>query len=323
MQNLDLEELRLDYKQKANKLNDIYLENFGHLWKYPLSQPGIMVFNDVLKDFRDVSAVVVGAGPSLTNHLEILKKNEKNLFIISVDAALPVLKKNGIEPNLIVCCDPGQNQSKNFEGLDVSSSFVFMASIVHPLTFDEARRAKARILWYNLADVESHACRCIARIVGKKGALIPGVLTSAIGLQAAIWMGLRRIAFLGHDLSYPGNKGYVEGISEEKKQRQEKLKFDDLIEFKDLKGETVLTHQTFIIFKEWINEMITTQWSGVNFHNCSEQGIFFGDLIEQNQFKDFINNYSEKGKGIEVEKVLELTWVRYRESMDYVISPVN
>lgn len=316
-----------DYASKSSEiLESIYIKNISKLSHYVAKGDGIVLMRDALKG-NDLGVVVVGAGPSLDNDIEVLKAHGKDVFIIACDATLPVLSKHGIIPNLITVIDPSDRQVKNFENQDIRSAFVFMASVVHPLTFDEARRARARILWYNLFDNGSDVCNSIPSIVGKKGALLPGVLTSSIAMESAFWLGFRNIAFIGHDLSYVNpEKIYASDIDEKKKEFQQKTKLDNkdgLKTSKDINGNDILTHSVFLTFTSWLNDNLKKIWPGANIFNCSQQGILYGDRITQSNLNDFIKIYGKEGYGDRCQETLNYIYYSEKQLFDYVIAPIT
>ena len=325
--NINWEEERKKYHEISSQiLENVFIENISYLCHYVQNGDGIILFNSALdKISENRGAIVVGAGPSLDNDIETLKKEKENIFIISCDAALPVLAKHEITPNIIVITDHSKRQVGNFTGLDIRKSFVFIASVCHPLTFDEMRRAYGRPLWYNMADRGSTSLTSIARLVGKKGALIPGVLTSACAMQAAFWLGFKNVAFIGHDLSYPDNKGYSDDVSEEKKNFQQKTKLDSgdgLRQFKDINGNDITTHYIFTAFWFWINEHLEKIWSGTNIYNCSQQGILHGDRIQQTNLSNFIEKYGEEGYSNNCQEILNNIYLEDKRHLDFVIQPI-
>lgn len=317
-----------NYAERSSEiLESIYIHNFLKIHHYVQDGLGIIAHRDALKHItKDRGAVIVGAGPSLDNDIEILKQHNNDVFIITCDAALPVLKKHNIEPNIIAVIDHSDRQVKNFANQDVNKSFTYMASIVHPLTFDEARRAKARILWYNLFDNGSDLCNSIPGSVGKKGALLPGVLTSSIAMQIAFWLGFRNLAFVGHDLAYVDlDNGYSKDINEEKKKFQEKTKLfnkNDLRIVKDINGDEVHTHSVFLAFMSWLNDNLNKIWKGANLINCSKQGIMYGDRIKQSNLNDFIKIYGKEGYSTECQETLNYIYYSEKQLFDYVVAPI-
>ena len=73
-----------------------------------------------MKDkFKDKTAVVVSAGPSLDRNIEAIKKYRKNIVLIVVGTAMKAISANGIKPDFL-CIIESFDCSKQIEGLDLS-----------------------------------------------------------------------------------------------------------------------------------------------------------------------------------------------------------
>jgi hypothetical protein len=316
-----------EYSEQSHKtLEPIFVKNFLRLRHYVQDGDGIVVLRNALEDFSGLGAVIVGAGPSLDNSIEELKDKKENIVIISCDAALPVLLKHNIMPNIVVVLDHSDRQVENFKDKDLSESFVFSASIINPLTFDEMRRAKSRILWFNLIDKNSSICMSIPSATGKKGAFIPGSLTSSAALQAAFWLGIKNVAFIGHDLSYCDiDVGYSKDISENKKNFQYNNKIKNksgLKKFTDINNNEVISHFVFIAFHQWINDCLETIWPGANVYNCSGQGILHGNNIKQCFLNEFIKKHGKEGYSKEVKEILNKIYYEEKQLLEYIVAPI-
>lgn len=317
-----------EYSESSSKiLEPVFIGNYQHMQPYITKGVGVVALRDALVgQVESLGAVLVGAGPSLDTDLPLLKQYSQDLFIIACDAALPVLTKNGIKPNIIVVTDHSDRQIKNFTNQNIEDSFTFMVSVVHPMTFNEARKANALVLWYNMYDVSSPTCRAIPEMSGRKGAFLPGVLTSSIVMQSAFWLGFKNVAFIGNDLAYKDiKKGYANDIDEDKKdyQKQNKINSEEgLVLYDDIYGEKIYTHKVFIAFRDWLNEHLEKVWPGANVYNCSQQGILHGPKIIQSTLKEFVNKYSKEGLWKECQEVLKENYILEKQLFEYVIAPI-
>lgn len=300
----ELDKFREEYIKNTNNLINIQAGNFLYIQSYVKDGIGIIPFSNIFQlpevieykeEINEIPAVVVGCGPSLDNHLTLLKENNNNLFIIAVDAAVPILYKYNIIPHLIVICDHSEQQAKNFQNYIINKPIVCSASVINPMTFQSMRKADCRIAWYNMYG-KDYLSQSIARCAKNKGTLLPAVLTSGMAYQIAIWLGIKKIAFIGSDLFYPSiEQGYASDINESKKQFQFNVKMTkgDLLFFPDINNEPVLTHKTFVAFHSWMNiDEKQWIWHGVKTYNCSECGILYGERIIQETFENFINSHA-------------------------------
>jgi len=60
--------------------------------------------------------LVIGAGESLEENLSLVKELRKNLYLIAVDTALPVLSASGLVPDLVVSVDAQATNLQDFIG---------------------------------------------------------------------------------------------------------------------------------------------------------------------------------------------------------------
>lgn len=98
-----------------------------------------------LESFRDFfsgqTAVLLGAGPSLAQEFNHLKKHREKLFIMACDAAVIPLAKAGIDPDFIVCAERVGQIAHLFQGMSsTSQSVLFTLPSVHPRVLKALQR---------------------------------------------------------------------------------------------------------------------------------------------------------------------------------------
>lgn len=275
--------------QATNNLTNVYLENYQQIKNYAKSGVGITDFKNILKD---KPTVIVGAGPSLNGNIDLLKKYNDKINIFTCDAALPVLNKYDIKPDVVIVADPSDRQVQNFANCNGKEFITILPTIVHPMTFNEARKHDCTILWYNVADASIELCKWIPKEIGYKGMVIPAVLTSGMVYQIALYMGCNPITFIGHDLCwYDINYGYAEGVSQEKilYQRNNKMFNQPVFLFYDVNGNVVTTDLSFINFVQWINIFLNEYNKEV--YNSTGGGILYGNRINQIDFNEWCEKY--------------------------------
>lgn len=296
-----LAEIREDYNSKcADELEDIYLSNF--LWNVRVlpTYPGILGFKQILKG---VPAVVVGLGPSLNQHLPLLREYRKRVVVVAGDAALPLLLKSNITPDFVVVADPTEKQARNFDDVDTTKFFTVIPSAVHPSVVRKLDPRHTAV--YNIASPNSKVLHQAPYHIGRKGALPASILTSGCAFTFTTVLGCDPILFIGHDLSWPSpDKVYAEGTFGWKVDFQKAAKFKSgCMLFPDIHGKLVLTHHTFVCFWAWMRDACKKY----NFRvvNCSEAGILKSDEIAAVPFSVALKRWC-KGELIGVsEKVLK------------------
>lgn len=283
-----------DYGNDARmSLSNVYLDNFTKLRHYVQDGVGLINFDGA---FEKKPAVIVGAGPSLTDEtMRLLKENKDRILIVACDAVLQKFKKFGFYPDIVTVVDPSDRQIENFKDVDGRQFIPMMASVIHPMTFNESRKSDCTAVWYHVADGGIPFCKYIPIIAGPKGAISPAVLTPGMAYQIAVFLGCWPITFVGMDLCYYDlNNGYTEGLSQAKQnfQKMSKIFGGPLFAFPDIAGKIVLSENSFIAFHGWINDYLENQNLAV--YNSSGQGILHGERIVQMPFDQWCGKFASQ-----------------------------
>ena len=61
--------------------------------------------SDLYGSFIGQTALIIGAGPSLAENIQIIKENREKYVIFAVNKVLRTLIENGIFPDFVVCLD--------------------------------------------------------------------------------------------------------------------------------------------------------------------------------------------------------------------------
>ena len=294
-------------------LPDMHLSNFLFNVKTIHNYPGILGFEKI---FKKTPAVIVGAGPSLDSKtVELLKKYRDNIIIISVDAALPVLVgKYDLYPHFVCMVDPTEKQKDNFKGIDTTKFYSIIPTVVHPSIFRTIDPQHLAV--YSIKDSGSTLLELAPYHTGKIGALPAGVLTSGTCFAFAAIMGCNPLMFVGHSLSWPDTEHvYADGIDQKKIDFQKGAKFrGGCLLFPDIDGKLVLTHETFVVFWAWVNDMAHRMKQKVL--NCSGAGILKSRDIKAVPFKDALKKYCSK-ELVGVDETIKKAY-KYQVSDGYI-----
>lgn len=148
-----------------------------------------------LKNHHSGSAVVVGAGPSLDENIDWLRKNKESVFVFSGGSALPTLLANGITPDFHVEIE---NVAMNFDLLsplvekyDLSKTILICSSTMDT----RAARLFQRRLWFMREGV--FASTFFNPEIDTISWQNPTVVNTA--MSAALASGFRDVLLLGAD----------------------------------------------------------------------------------------------------------------------------
>jgi hypothetical protein len=260
-----------------------HIKNLPEMIKNP-------TFKQILKKKNSEVAIIVSTGPSLAKQLPLLKKIQDYVTIISVDASLPILAKEGIKPDFVTSLERVELTGKFFENTPAEFQkdiIMIHASLQHERVLKNSHGKKVLVMrpfpytkYYRLHNY---------------GYLGVGMSAANMAYELAYAMGYKTIALIGQDLAYgeDGNshaKGHVLGENE--------VKFKDSDEYVTAYGGKGLirTSRVWSMFKNFFERDIEyTKESGVKTFNCTEGGARIEGSIEI-PFNEFIEKYVPKVK---------------------------
>lgn len=168
------------------------LDNVGEI----VNNPGI---NQLYDRFKGKPAVVVATGPSLNKNMHLLKGLEDKALIISVDASLKLLMKNGIKPHMATSLEREHSVKQLFDGFDPEEvKDVYMTAC--PVLFNHVYQAYTgpKIIVYRNFD---H----FKWLQIDKGILDIKLSSSNMAFKIAEALGCDPIILVGQDLAYGEN----------------------------------------------------------------------------------------------------------------------
>lgn len=166
--------------------------------KYLLDAPGI---KDLKGHYKGCSALVIGAGSSLDQNLETIKKYQDRFVIIAADAAVKPLTQNGIRVDFCTSIERLNSYQKPFfENLENNTADLVAFPVVHPEVLDSFP-GRVRIVYRN------YSFFAYFEKAYPKGILRCGGSTSHLGMRLADYMGCRRVFMIGLDSAYEEKDG--------------------------------------------------------------------------------------------------------------------
>lgn len=189
------------FKTKLRPAVKIVCENIPQIIK----EPPLLEFRNI---YKDKTAVVVSAGPSLDKNVETLKKYKDNVLIIAVLQALKTLTKNGINPDFIVSIEQCDS-TPQLNGVDTKDSYLILEPLTHPAMHKVNFKRKfsypsctsiANNVWANYANMDNSQ-------------YISSGTVSYTALYSAMFLGCKDIILVGQDLAFCGGKCYSNGTN--------------------------------------------------------------------------------------------------------------
>ena len=192
---------------------------------------------------KDVPVILIGAGPSLKEEVEVLRKAKDRAFLFAVDSALPYLLKEDIVPDAYICIEADKPMSFFADERTLEIPAFIKVDTTHKL-LDIHKGYK--IFGYDHGFLEKvydeyRVAKSVYRY-GGNGA------TSFFAVCKEI--GVKNVILLGQDMAYgEDNQSHVGG-------RNEGYKKDERFIYMNNEGKMVQSRQDWHRFIKWYENAI-------------------------------------------------------------------
>ena len=239
-----------------------------------IEQYSVVQLTDIIgkKEFEDMSAILVAAGPSLDKNIEKLKQIKDSVFIMAVDTALNTVLKHDIIPDMTISVD-GHKPLVLFEDERVKNIPISLSAVSNAKIVEQSNAMR----FYELEQGEY-----LSTIYNKLGKEIKGLPTGGSVANNAcsllVLMGFKTIIFMGLDLAYP------EGVKHTKEAYHELAFIDkgkqEYIEIEDIWGNKVFTEENMNLYRKWFESYIKVM-PHIRFIDATEGGaLIYGTEIK-------------------------------------------
>ena len=280
----------LERNTMKNSINAKTLERFGTLWlKNTVKNLGMLSTTAKIgcfqNTFPDAAAVVLAGGPSLTAHLELIKKSGKDFLIIAVDTALRACLRAGITPDFILSFDPQYWNYLHTAGLDTHKSILISEAAVFPAVLRQCYRAVF------LSESSVPFARYLESKGGEQSGNMDCVLAAGGSVATTAWdfaryIGVKTVIMAGLDLAYPGKQTHFAGSTFEEAAHTRSTLFASAEQanvnslysafpslHQDYAGGTVLTDRRMLLYAWWF-ESTLAKYPKVKTFNLMPHGVF-------------------------------------------------
>lgn len=154
--------------------------------------------------YKDKTALIISAGPTLDNNIEIIKMNRDKVVIFCVGQAFKTLLHNDIRPDFINVLEAG-NFSGQLEGCDLSN----MNIILEPFTnhgFYQYKVKKRFLFISKIRNANKFFSKITDTDISKYWA--KGTVSHQ-AMESAKILGCKKIILVGQDLAFIDNKCYA------------------------------------------------------------------------------------------------------------------
>ncbi|MFA6118493.1 MAG: 6-hydroxymethylpterin diphosphokinase MptE-like protein [Parachlamydiales bacterium] len=252
------------------------------------------LINRLKNKFKDVPAIITGAGPSLKYSLDKLKTLQNKALIIAGGSSITCLTQAGILPHMGVVVDP------NFdEYIRIKDSLAFQIPIIYST---RVNRGVFQTLNGPLGYIKAAACSFFEIWLDKQLNIPDKYLfnkleekalsVTTICIRIAKLFGCNPIILDGVDLAYSEDKLYALDIIENNNtiQKDEEIK-QNIVRIKDKNGSFVNSNLNWQIERFWFNYFAKSN-KNKKFLNATKYGLkidAFTDMCIDEIEKKYLN----------------------------------
>lgn len=234
-----------------------------------------------LKDYyKGKTALIAGAGPSLTDNIETIKNNRNKFIIFAVNRSAQVLYKNGIKPDFVVFSDVVSIKKTVEDILDDLNETNIIADLrANSYVY---KNFKNIFTYFSQNDLISQN---IVKVTDNAFSLMEtGGTAVAQAYYSAKLLGINDMIFAGLDLAYKNGTAYADGSKveiENGNQIHVGSKIKNVLSIPDLNGNSVLTRDDYALFVRQFNDIFSSDTTS-KLYNISD----FGALIKNMTYTD-------------------------------------
>lgn len=208
--------------------------------------------------------VIVSAGPSLTDELELLRSLKNKVYIVAVGTAIRVLDVHGIKPHLRIAMD-GFPSECIFEDIDTETVPLLYSEKIHADVLPKYSGTK-----YMMILNVDRITQFFYKDTGYSQVLArSGYSVANLALDLFSMLNFKKIILIGQDLCYKKEKQYAEGAST---LYDLDLNGPGFVKVLNMDGESVNTTLQFLSMRN-LFERIIPQFPNTKVYNVTKGGI--------------------------------------------------
>lgn len=256
---------------------------FRNFYPNLLDLPHSYRADGLFQKFKNVPALICGAGPSLSKQLPLLKKMRQNGLIFAGGSALNALIDAAITPHFAAAIDPNSAQLSRVQAVSAHSIPFFYRNRLYPEALQAIQGPR---LYVNGAGGYEIAA-WFEQKLGLEGeapeeAVDEGNNVVNFLISIAHALGCNPLILVGVDLALTDEKYYADGVARHLQLPQNTLLLDpqakkELISTRDWKGNPIQTLWKWQIEAEWITAFAHAH-PETHLINATEGGLFLKGL---------------------------------------------
>ena len=312
------------------------------LYNYPSLVHCPSVVHPAFKEFfQDKPIVIVGAGPSLNEEIENLRKikEEGIAYIFTVGSAVNALLSHGITPDATCSYDPSEgNLTKVYR--DILDTKNDQIPLLFGSTFmtEVVKQYPGKKAYFILSQDLINPVLCG---LPHEESILDAPTVVAVLLQILLRWQVRTIIFVGQNLAYRDNQMYAEGIDYTQRYNHVERAKEDLIPVESVTGKTLYTSDSYLNMKEVIEQILEvfqrTDTINTTVEGAKIKGTVFMPLdyvmkeklcqrvVEENWYDQVISRIPEEDTKKQQEKLkkLRVEFLQARDDFEKKIRQVK
>lgn len=278
---------------------------YRNFYSNMLNLPGSFLGNALFGKFKDVPAIICGAGPSLQKNVALLKKLKNQAIVFAGSSALNALSAAGIQPHFGAGIDPNSLQEGRLSQIPDLNFPFFYRNRIFPKALQLVQGPKLYIMGSGGYDTSEW----FEKKFEIKGETIEeGHNVVNFCLEIAHAMKCNPIIFVGLDLAYTGMQAYTAGVVKDPSFTEQEISSTTALKKTDIYGNEVFTEWKWVAESKWIADYAKNN-PDITVINATEGGMGFPDVPNQSlkqvvskhlqhryQIKSRINKQIQQGK---------------------------
>ncbi|MCX7746980.1 MAG: DUF115 domain-containing protein [Clostridia bacterium] len=270
------DELRFKFIKQAESFTvDIATRRyFGDLWVYNNIKNAKLLNKasnamGLIGSFKDIPAVLVSAGPSLSKNIHFLKEIKDRCIIIAAGSAVAILENQGITPHFMLGVDASKEEGEMHQALKNKDAYFIYTNQVATLSVESYKGPK----FFMNYPVDLYTAEFLRFSQIESPFFRSGPSAANTCFDVLYKMGCNPIVLVGQDLAYTGDKanaGDIEGTQFKEESEFEKQGY---IREKDIYGNFVYTQTKFLAMRNWFEGYFEKVKDSVEIINATEGGL--------------------------------------------------
>lgn len=245
---------------------------FNNFYRNLLQLPHSYLADHLTNAFKDIPAIICGAGPSLVNHVSQLKELHQKALLFGPGSALNVLTHQGVWPHFGVSIDP---TAETFHRQIMNRAFETPIFYRNRLYYEALTAIHGPRLFLTGAVFYLAAKWFEEQLDLPSLQLEGGYNVVHASLEIARFLGCNPIIFVGLDLSFREGEHYASGVERHPlfpEKTEQKTHLGPPIEVKNIKGEKVWSYWPWIAEAQW-TDLYSRAHPDLRLINASDEGI--------------------------------------------------